>query len=176
MRRATLLFGLSLLCMPASVDAGIYRCQGADGKTIFTSDPTACPNPKPHVLKKKVQNVLGEKSSPALRGGSRPAARRGSRKGDGLEKMWRGKRPAAERELQEVRQRVANMKQVVKACNRGSEWYSTDESGMRKHIPCNELREKYEALETRQRELDVYLAEGLEDECRRAGCQPGWVR
>jgi hypothetical protein len=90
--------------------------------------------------------------------------------------MWRRKRPEAEAELRDVEQRVQHMTAVLRACNRGGEWYQTDESGMRQHVPCSELREKHGELARRREELALYLAEGLEDECRRAGCQPGWVR
>ena len=90
--------------------------------------------------------------------------------------MWRRKRPTAEQELKKVEVRAKAMKQVVGACNRGSEWYTTEESGIRKHIPCSELRERNDALVKKQQELAAYLVDGLEDECRRAGCQPGWVR
>jgi len=170
---------IALVGLAEPAAAGIYKCQGPDGKTTFTSDPTACPGAQPHELKKKVQNVLDERSSPVLRGGgsgSRPASRGPGARGDGLETMWRRKRPTAEQELKDVEQRVARMKNVLKGCNRGGEWYTTDESGMRQHIPCSELREKYVELQAKQQELVVYLADGLEDECRRAGCQPGWVR
>jgi hypothetical protein len=167
---------LLLLLGPVPAGAEIYRCQGADGKTFFTSDRSACPGAKPHVLKREVQTVLDERSSPALRGarpGSRPASPGGN---DGLEAMWRRKRPEAERELEDVDGRVEHMNAVLRVCNRGGEWYQTDESGIRQHVPCNELREKHAELARRREELREYLAEGLEDECRRAGCQPGWVR
>ena len=37
------LLGAAVALAPATVGAdGIYRCTGADGKTVFTSDPSAC--------------------------------------------------------------------------------------------------------------------------------------
>jgi hypothetical protein len=90
--------------------------------------------------------------------------------------MWRRKRPVAEQELRQVDERIATMNTVIKTCNRGGEWYKTEASGIRKHIPCGELRSRQADIEKRQQELVEYLEDGLEDECRRAGCQPGWVR
>ena len=61
---------------PAGAD-GIYRCVGADGKTVFTSNPGACRNAKPHVLKARVQHVVeGEGSRPRRGACGLPAPRR----------------------------------------------------------------------------------------------------
>lgn len=169
---------LAFWLVAGSADAEIYKCVGPDGKTFFTSDRTACKGAQPHVLKKKVQNVLDDRSSPVRRNGGPPArpAPRAASPGDGLESMWRRKRPAAEEELRQLGQQLQNMNSVIRSCNRGGEWYQTEESGIRKHIPCEELRERQAKLGQRQADLTEYLKNGLEDECRRAGCQPGWVR
>ena len=47
---------------------------------------------------------------------------------------------------------------------------------MREDYSCDEAHESYERATERRKELKRYLAGGLEDECRRAGCLPGWVR
>ncbi len=176
--RAALLVAAMSVLGATSVEAGIYKCTGPDGKTFFTGDPTACKGAQPHVLKKKVQSVLDDKSSPVLRNGGLPVRPPpGARaRNDGLQDMWRRKRPAAQQELKQLDERITNMNTVIKACNRGGEWYQTEASGIRKHIPCEELRSKQADLQKRRTELVEYLRDGLEDECRRAGCQPGWVR
>jgi hypothetical protein len=38
------------------------------------------------------------------------------------------------------------------------------------------VRRDYASLEKQQEETRAYLDEGLEEECRRAGCLPGWIR
>ena len=121
--RAVLLVAAMSVLGAASAEAGIYKCTGADGKTFFTSDPTACKAAQPHVLKRKVQNVLGDRSSPVLRNGGLPArsARSTGAAGDGLERMWRRKRPEAEQELRQLGELLTNMNAVIKACNRGGE-------------------------------------------------------
>jgi hypothetical protein len=163
------------LCMPAGAWAGIYKCTGADGRVHYTSDASHCPNAQEQKLEKKLQRVLDDDST--RRRQARPAAaRRGARRGDGLEAMWKAKRPAAEQELQQLEARLVQMDKVIKGCNRGGEWYKTDDAGIRRHISCEELRERLAKLQQERDELRSYLADGLEDECRRAGCQPGWVR
>jgi len=166
----------ALLIFAASADAGIYRCTGPDGKTTFTSDPNACPGAKPHVLKKQVQKVLEAHDDNSRRRRPRPAARRTPPGGDGIEKMWRRKRPTAVKELAQAEKRLVRMKNVVKACNRGGQWYATDESGIRSHVSCDELKSQFVEAQQKRDSLVSYLDEGLEDECRRAGCQPGWIR
>ena len=95
---------------------------------------------------------------------------------DGLERMWRRKRPDSEQELRQLDARLAKMKTVIQACNEGGQWYASDASGIRQHVPCQDLRATRAELARKRRQLLAYLDEGLEDACRRAGCQPGWVR
>lgn len=166
--------GIGLALPAGAADAGIYECTGADGRLRYTSDPSQCANARPKSLKKGLQRVIEDDT--ARRRSPRPATRRPGAGGDGLESMWRSKRPAAERELQEIEARLARMQKVVKSCNRGGEWYRTSESGIREHVPCDVLHDDHAEMERKRAALVHYLAEGLEDECRRAGCQPGWVR
>ena len=163
-----------LLALPEAGEAGIYKCVGPDGKTTFTSDPGACPGAKPHELKAKVQRVV----DPPVRRRARPAASRrsvGSRD-DGLERMWRQRRPQAQAELGEVEQAWQRLEVVVRSCNRGDNWYRTDASGIKRRVDCSDLKDSHQAASQRRKELHAYLNGGLEEECRRAGCKPGWIR
>ncbi len=65
---------------------------------------------------------------------------------------------------------------MVAWCNRGGELYVTQETGIRKGVKCGDAKRQFAASTTRTRELERYLREGLEEECRRAGCLPGWLR
>ncbi len=174
--RRALLFGLAgVVAVGLEVPAnagGIYKCTGPDGSTRYTSDRSHCPNAEKQVLKKEVQRIGSDRAR--RRPAPRPASVRGG--GDGLEAMWKRKRPQAERDLRQAEKELTRMRNVIKSCNRGGEWYRTDESGIRQHIPCDELRKKLAEAQQRHDQLVHYLAEGLEDECRRASCQPGWVR
>jgi hypothetical protein len=41
---------------------------------------------------------------------------------------------------------------------------------------CSELKHELDEVETQEAAARDYLATGLAEECRRAGCLPGWVR
>ena len=125
----------ALLWMPAAspVGAEIFKCKGADGKTVYTSDSTVCPGTKPHELKAEMQTV-----GPSSRA-SRPAAVRtaaekeaageagnGATGGvpDGLMEMWRRKRPEAEAKLADLKNDAEYLHAMIGGCNRGSTWYA----------------------------------------------------
>lgn len=174
-RMCRMLLLVFALAVPGAAQAGIYKCTAADGTVRYTSDASHCPNAQEQKLEKPLQRVLSDEGT--RRRYTRPASvRRGKVGGDGLEAMWKAKRPAAQQELDEVEHKLVQMEKVIKGCNRGGEWFKTDEAGMRKHIPCEELRERRAAMRKKRDDLKDYLFDGLEDECRRAGCRPGWVR
>ena len=179
---ASVLSLLLLLALPSS--AGIYKCVGPDGKTVFTGNPGACSNAKPHRLTKKVQRAIETprassrtRSTQSVRGraGADPAARSNAAS-DGLEQMWRRKRADKEMELREVEREWNHLQGMIKGCNRGGQWFRKDASGIRQHVPCNEVKQKRVEIEKRRDQLTAYLAGGIEDECRKAGCLPGWIR
>jgi len=180
-----ILCALLWLLVPSPVGAEIFKCTGADGKTVYTSDPTVCPGAKPHELKTEMQTVV-----PSSRA-SRPAAVRtaaekeaageagnGAKGGvpDGLMEMWRRKRPEAEAKLAELKDRAKYLHAVIGGCNRGSTWYAKDEAGLKRYVSCDELKRRGLRIGQELAKLEAYLAGGLEDECRRAGCLPGWIR
>ena len=171
--RGALIAGLALGLLTAEVAwAEIFKCTGPDGKVHYTSDPSHCAKAERQALKTDLQRVL--KDEAPRRRAPRPAAKRPG--GDGLEAMWRTKRPKAEKELAALEQRVERMRRVVRDCNRGAEWYRTTDAGIREHLPCDQLKSQYAELQESRDKLREYLNGGLEDECRRAGCQPGWIR
>ena len=171
-------FSAGALLAVQSVSANeIYKCRGADGKIVFTSSRAACPDAQPHVLKARVQNVIEPKGAPAAaRGPARlaPAAR--SAQPDGLEKMWRRKRSETEQQLRQLDKQIQHSQAMVKGCNRGSEWYRKDDAGIRRHLSCDQVKAEFQKLQQERVELQTYLRSGLEEECRQAGCLPGWVR
>jgi hypothetical protein len=64
----------------------------------------------------------------------------------------------------------------VTHCNRGGELLRTDDAGLEQQVSCETVRAQYEKVRERQEKLRDYLDRGLVEECRRAGCQPGWLR
>jgi hypothetical protein len=172
--------------------AEIFKCKGADGRTLYTSDRSACPGARPHELKAEMQSVApapGEGRATAARaargtrgaasvGGASREATSGSGSGvaDGMIEMWRRKRPEAEAKLAFLKKRAEYMRSVVVGCNRGATWYAKDDAGLNQHVSCEELGRLAEEVSKEITELEAYLSGGLEEECRRAGCLPGWIR
>jgi len=175
MEGVLLLGALVLLTVAPPAQAEIYKCVGPDGKTLFTSDASQCPGAKRHEPTGRIQ-TLPTPSSPS--GAAVPARRRGGSPAPsgGGEALWRGKKMRAEAELRDLGHRIEYVRQAVKWCNRGHSLYAQDETGLRHEYDCDKVQNEFEQLKARQSGLRVYLDEGLEDECRRAGCLPGWIR
>ena len=49
-------------------------------------------------------------------------------------------------------------------------------TGIRSSYKCRDVDNEYEQVKARLAGLRLYLDDGLEEECRRAGCLPGWIR
>ena len=50
------------------------------------------------------------------------------------------------------------------------------ETGIRRSYDCRDVDNEHEQVKARLAGLRLYLDDGLEEECRRAGCLPGWIR
>jgi len=178
---ATLVLGLALGLAAAS-QAETWRCEGADGKPLFTSDRSLCPGAVPHESRGQIQRSSGGSELRSSGGPELPPARtaeRRLRRGDPDEAeaaVWRGRRARAEAELAQARAGLRSLHEVAGWCNRGHEVWATDADGLRHGVDCDELRAQQKSLQRAERRLEAYLAEGLEEECRRAGCLPGWIR
>ncbi len=163
----------------APAAAQIYKCPGPDGQVLFTSDASQCPGQKAHESSGSLQNVA-PRSEPSLAPTPRPAAPRRPRYDPAVEEaqanVWRGKKQQAERELGMAKARLPGLRKAAGWCNRGDSVYRTDDLGIRRDVPCEDLKDELAALEATTAKLESYLEEGLEEECRRAGCLPGWVR
>jgi hypothetical protein len=164
------------LAVPASGE--IYRCRGADGKDHFTSDASACPGAQRHQPSREVQRVgggasAGEASGPAA---PAPAAAKAPLSEDAQAAMWKRKRTEAESERDKLARSLVELEEVVTWCNRGGDLTLEDELGVRQEYDCADAQATYAKHKGRLSELRRYLASGLEEECRRAGCLPGWIR
>ncbi len=153
----------------------IYKCVGADGKPLFTSDPTQCPGAERHEPTGRVEKVPAQSRSSGRR---LPARLRGHGIASpaGNEALWRGKKLRAEAELRDLEGRLEYVRRAVVWCNRGHALYSEDEMGIRRSYDCRDVDNEFEQAKARLAGLRLYLDEGLEEECRRAGCLPGWIR
>lgn len=162
-----LLLGLVALAAPA--DAEIYRCTGPDGNLRFTGDASECPGAKKHEPKRKIQKLP---SAPTRR--SPPARAAVTEEADAA--RWRGKKQQAEQQLAWLEARLPGMRKATTWCNRGDTLYRTDDLGRRSTVKCKDVIVEYQRLEQARAKAAHYLSEGLEEECRRSGCLPGWIR
>jgi hypothetical protein len=168
-RRARWLLAALLLAMVRPVLAAeLYRCEDSGG-VRFTSNPGSCPGARRHEVRGQVQTVPSHTPSaaPAF---SAPVAV------EAEESVWRRKRHEAQLELEAMRERVSRFEDLVGWCNRGGSLALKDETGLRQAVSCDEASKERNRARARVARLEAYLAEGLEDECRRAGCLPGWIR
>jgi hypothetical protein len=96
--------------------------------------------------------------------------------GELAEAQWRNKKQQAEQELEQLTLRASEIEPFITTCNRGGYLWMKQDNGLKKRIPCSGLREHFAELESRRTSLHEYLEHGISDECRRAGCLPGWLR
>jgi hypothetical protein len=175
MRPAALLLAVGLWLAPSAASAELYKCQGADGKTLFTSDRSQCPGASAH---EPTGNIQRSQPSPAAASAplsARPARARAT-DDEAEAQAWRAKRHGAESALRETEAQLATLREVAGWCNRGHEVWAEDQDGLRHGVDCEDVDTQEAAVRREQKRLKAYLAEGLEEECRRAGCLPGWLR
>ncbi|MEM7408838.1 MAG: DUF4124 domain-containing protein [Myxococcota bacterium] len=172
------LMTLLLIGFATPVAAELFKCKGPGGRTIFTDQKEQCPGADPFVPDVVIHKA--EPSKPAASTPAAPAARERHRHAVQAEESqamhWRQKKTSAEKELAELSLRRDWLKQYVTHCNRGGYVTTRDDAGIKQTVDCRELRREFEGLDSRTTELQAYLDEGLRDECRKAGCLPGWIR
>ena len=168
--------GVSLL-VASPTAAELFRCTGPDGRTTFSDNPAACPGAKPHESRARIQSVpSSDRPPPAPPARSRGAAAIERQLEADREQQWRAKKQRSESELRALEAQQSRLQEYVTWCNRGGELISTDETGIRSRVSCDGVRRDLASLEGRIQSLRSYLNEGLAEECRRAGCLPGWIR
>ncbi len=168
---AAWLAGALLVAAPAAGE--MYRCKGRDGRTLYTSDKSQCPGAERHEPTGLVHSV------PTRPGGVRPKTRpAASYDADAIQAAtWGRKKRKAQEDLAAASQRLPTVLRAVNWCNRGLDLYVEDDLGIRKNYECSDVRREARDLEAAAKQLDAYLNQGgLEEECRRAGCLPGWIR
>ena len=177
--------GIAVLALAAAgARADIYRCEGPNGEVRFTSNAAQCPHAAPHEPRATTVQVQSPASAAPLTS-ARPVAPNtrarvraaASPDDSGAEQAWREKKTAAQRTLAEAKARAAYLDRAVTFCKRGNYLYTEDDAtGLRQDVKCDDVEEEARHLDESVQELEQYLAEGLEEECRQAGCLPGWLR
>lgn len=166
--------------------AELLRCKGPDGKTIYTDKPALCPGAAPFEPSGSVQKAPGSSAPaapsvpgvPSVPGQQTRQERQGLRQAADKARaaQWAAKKRAAEEELEQVIARRDHLTGFIAHCNRGGYVTTRDEAGIKDVVSCNALKRDFAALEQREAQLKSYLRDGLKEECRRAGCLPGWIR
>ncbi len=170
---AWFIVGAFALLPLTAAQAEIYKCAGPDGRTLYTTDATQCRDAAaPHALKGQIQRS-DARSPAATRRASPPAA---SARGEAAAASWAAKKAAAERAVLEAQENVDVGVQLVTACNRGAVVRVDDENGIPKALSCDKIKTRFAEAERVLVERRRYVEEGLAEDCRRAGCLPGWIR
>jgi hypothetical protein len=172
MRAATRLGAVLLaIALPAAAaHAELFRCTGPDGKTIFTDQKQMCPGAEPSEPTGVVHRAETQ-GAPAA-----PSRETGALDVDSEAAQWKQKKLDTEAAIEKIQAQRAWMKPYVGHCNRGG-WVTTrDDAGIPQQVNCSVLRREFDALDEQEAAARAYLAEGLPEECRRAGCLPGWLR
>jgi hypothetical protein len=93
-----------------------------------------------------------------------------------MEAHWQQKKRDAERAIERIEKQREWMRQYVSHCNRGGYVTTRDEAGIKQVVNCSVLRRNFDALAAEEAKAREYLTSGLREECRQAGCLPGWIR
>jgi hypothetical protein len=157
--------------------AELFRCQRPDGSIVYTDDQAVCPGATNHEPQGVVQSVP-ESATPQ---GQAPAKRiqmmRRALEAETKDAaQWQNKKIDATNELAQLTSHRSVLKRYLNHCSRGGSVYIIKENGLKAMVPCSEVRMEFTDLENRHAELTAYLDGGLQQECHRAGCLPGWVR
>jgi hypothetical protein len=179
LRRAALAVGVLAVLGAPQVHAELLRCETQDGNVIFTDDPSLCPGAEPFEPSGTVHGV--KPVTPAAPGRqSRIEAMERQRLADQAEAgeaaRWKRKRLEKEEEIRQVQMRRDDLLRLLTWCNRGGRVVTYDDAGIKKAARCSDIRRELKALDQQEASARLYLDETLPEECRRAGCLPGWLR
>jgi hypothetical protein len=176
-RRSLTIFAVVWTLASGSPDvrADLYRCQRQDGSVVYTNSQATCPGAPQHEPRAEVQTVESTGAHKRQEFPQRLPRTMGALEGE-REAHWRRKKLDAERELTQISGQIAELEPFVKICNRGGYLYLQQDNGLKKAVACDSVRADLDALQTQRAKLDSYLDSGLRDECRTAGCLPGWLR
>jgi hypothetical protein len=176
----TALSGLWLAPLASAASAGeLYRCARADDRVAYTNDASACPGAAaiepPEDSVQRVTRPEPGAGARAERANPRPRAR-APEPDAGQAVAWRNRKQQAEHERRAVAREEEALREFITHCNHGRDLFTVRENGLKRGISCESVRERGAELARRREELDRYLREELAEECRRAGCEPGWLR
>lgn len=172
------LLGAILIAAATAGAADVYRCPKPGGGASFTNDPAACPGAEAIQPGDRIQRVAEpDAAAAAPRAAQRSAAALADPGAEAAEAaVWRERKQRAEADLRAATREREQLEEYVTHCNHGRDLFTRLENGLKTSVSCDGVREQYEALLRREAEIERFLSEELDEECRRSGCQPGWLR
>jgi hypothetical protein len=175
----TLGAALLIVSAPGNVRGDLLRCPGPDGNMIYTDDPSVCPGAEPfepagavHSVKPVAPAAVGRQQ----RLDAMERRRMKDRAEAGEMERWQLKKRAKEEELQSIAQRREDLLELLTWCNRGGRVVTYDDAGIKQAVLCSDMKKELKVLEQQEASARHYLKHELAEECRRAGCLPGWIR
>jgi hypothetical protein len=169
---------LAVSALATAAHAELFRCTGPDGKTIFTDQKQTCPGAEASEPAGVIQRAETPDASKQNDEGV-PASRADDSHPPGAEAeaFWKQKKRDAEQKVEEIRAQRESFGRFTGHCHRPDNYVVTrDDAGIEKVVNCSDLLREFHELETQEAAARDYLATGLSEDCRRAGCLPGWLR
>jgi len=149
----------------------------ADGNLGITDNPKLVP-PGAEIVRREPETPHPNEGSPAPPTASRrnlPAKRWGDLDQDSTDAMrWRQKLRQAHQEEERAAHELEQAERDYRSCRRRENFGASDQMHVPGETACDQA-----PVAAAQREYErakAYAEDGIEDECRRAGCLPGWLR
>ena len=169
----------ALVAGPIAGHAELFRCVGPDGKTVYTDQKSTCPGAEPSQPSGVVHRATASDAPAPGPASASPLAAPGKatrKNAADASKQWRQKKVEAEQQVERIHARHEWIKEYVSYCNRGAYVTTRDDAGIQQVVNCSELKREFHDLEKQEADARAYLDTGLAQECRKAGCLPGWLR
>jgi hypothetical protein len=157
---------------------------GSDGQVIYTDNKALCPGAKPFEpageihfgSKPAASGPAAIRENPLENRLRRAQARlRAAEAEEGEAQRWRDKKLRLEQELVNLDERRTYLEKFVTLCNRSGYVITRDKSGIKRRVKCKTIKTQFVTVGLDHERVQADL-EGLSEECRRAGCLPGWLR
>jgi hypothetical protein len=166
--------------------AEIYRCTRPDGAVVYSDNKANCPGAGKHEPSGRLQTLSEDAETAPVPGSAEPAEQAMQPAPDapahnaedqrGQKAHWQQLKRTKEAELRALEERHAQIGRFVAACNRGQRIISRDATGIKYGVSCDRIRAEHAETLKLQAPLREYIETGLAQDCRRAGCLPGWLR
>jgi len=147
-----------LVAGPAAAE--LFRCQGPDGRTIYTDQKDTCPGAKPFepsgVVPSAPTPARPEELAPDGPAEATPAATGHSPHADqadaeaAMAQQWQDRKRAVLDQIAQIQARREGMRKYVNHCKWRDYVATRDEAGVEQVVNCSEFRREFAALDERE--------------------------